>query len=162
MVHWTTHQSPRYSAAFVKGGQQQEARSEDMDTKSVKEHLVNVFSLLAVEEPCPTPLGSKSTQKKKPDPTLIPTLEDDGMGSDFALWCHLKDLDDVRDFLKQAWLQYAEGVLSVVLVSQLTEVGLGLMRLEEEKFTVKYPQFKDYWAILTYLGLDVQGSGKTM
>lgn len=83
------------------------------------------------------------------------------MGADFALWCHIKDMDDVREFLKQAWSQYATGALSIVLVSQLTEVGIGLMRLEDEKFVAIYPEFKDWWEVLRYLGLEVRGSGKT-
>ncbi|CZT22741.1 uncharacterized protein RCC_08446 [Ramularia collo-cygni] len=84
------------------------------------------------------------------------------MGADFALWCHLQDMHDVREFIKHAWLQYAAGELSITLVSQLSEIGLGLMRLEDGKFTAKYPEFDDWWKLLSYFGLDVYGKGKTL
>lgn len=128
----------------------------------MKDHLANVFSLLAIEEPSASPLGNRPAQTERANFTSAPTLEDDGMGADFALWCHVKDMYDVREFIKQAWLQYAAGTLSIVLVSQLTDVGIGLMRLEDEKLVAKYPKFKDWWALLTYFGLEAYGNGKTM
>lgn len=135
----------------VSNDRKPDTKAQNMDTICVKERLANVFSLLAIEEPSDSPLGNKP---------LI--LENDGMGPDFALWCHIKDMNDVREFIKEAWLKYTSGELSIVLVSQLAEVGIGLMRIEDEKFVAQYPQFNDYWKLLEYFNLEVHGSGKTM
>lgn len=146
---------------YAESKQQPHAKAGYSETRSVNEHLANIFSLLQVEEPSTSPLGDKPQKKKKVNPAWSSTLEDDGFHMDFALWCHVKDMHDVRAFLKQSWLQYAAGALSIVLVSQLSEVGIGLMRLEDEKFVAKYPQFKDWWALLPYFGLEAYGSGRT-
>ncbi|KJX96768.1 hypothetical protein TI39_contig602g00015 [Zymoseptoria brevis] len=128
-----------------------DTKSQNMDTICVKERLANVFSLLAIEVASDSPLGNKP---------LI--LENDGMGPDFALWCHIKDMNDVREFIKEAWLKYTSGELSIVLVSQLAEVGIVLIRIKDEKFVAQYPQFNDYWKLLEYFNLEVHGSGKTI
>ncbi|SMR59491.1 unnamed protein product [Zymoseptoria tritici ST99CH_3D1] len=135
----------------VSNDRKPDTKAQNMHTICVKERLANVFSLLAIEEPSDSPLGNKP---------LI--LENDGMGPDFALWCHIKDMNDVREFIKEAWLKYTSGELSIVLVSQLAEVGIGLMRIEDEKFVAQYPQFNDYWKLLEYFNLEVHGSGKTI
>lgn len=76
-------------------------RGESETTSSSE--LRNLFSMLEVEEPSTTPLGTTGPAKKNgrvADGGPCFELEDTGEEKLFAIWCLLKDMAEMREFVR--------------------------------------------------------------
>lgn len=123
----------------------------------------NLFSKLELEEPSDLPLGSTPVscgQLPKSHATLPNvTLDKDAGAQAFALYCHLEDLRDVRSYIREVWLDYASGEISLITATMVTETALGMTRIADERFVQSYGAFSDWWYLPQFLSFDAPKEG---
>ncbi|KAK3628870.1 hypothetical protein LTR56_018355 [Elasticomyces elasticus] len=118
--------------------------------------LSNLFACLELEEPSTL---AQTSQQKKPagvlDHSVATTFqlveEQDDRG--FVTWCHLQDLNDVRQYLKETWLEYSRGEISFLAASSTTDTAFGLLRCADEDFTEILPQCSTWQGLSEFLGI---------
>ena len=71
----------------------------------------------------------------------------------FALWCFLKDLSDIREYLHEAWSKHYNGETSLSTVSEVTHFALIFMEKREATFVERWPRFERYDKILEFFKL---------
>lgn len=69
-----------------------------------------------MEEPSGAPLGQApiKTNKIAEEPAQVQLENGESEERAFILWCHLEDLDDVREFIEKTWSDYAKGDVSLM------------------------------------------------
>lgn len=145
-----------------------EASKPDHDSlpnsNRIQDHLSNLFTHLELEEPSQAPLGA--AQRHQPKQSSAPSIDEMDISDcdpsvDFDLWCLLQDLNDVREFVRQAWSEYASGAISIVAASTITETAIGLIRLKNEEFSPQHTNFKDWWYLLRHFSIEAHATGNT-
>ncbi|KAK5720426.1 hypothetical protein LTR17_014983 [Elasticomyces elasticus] len=113
--------------------------------------LGNQFAMLDIEEPSAEPLGttpvSNAPKAHAPQTAAGPRFEfADEAGGDlsFEIWCLLQDLHDVRMFVRNTWLEYSNGKLSLMAAGEIADVGFSLMRRVTESTAEKHPCLRSY------------------
>ena len=121
------------------------------------QELQNLFDCLVVEEPSASPLGESTNSDLVPTSKSVKDLdfklakEDDDLA--FAIWCFLQDLQDVRRYVNEIWLEYSRGETSFFTASSVTDAAFGLLRAADEQFVRSTVQSTDDAELLHYLGL---------
>ncbi|KXT15453.1 hypothetical protein AC579_10607 [Pseudocercospora musae] len=131
---------------------------DEGDADRTTDHLSNLFDHLQVEEPS-IEAWSKPTRKKAESATQLVsepiTLEvNEQEEKRFALWCLLQDMEELRAFIKQTWLEHRNcNTVSLVAASAVAETGFGIMRRMEADFVLKYPDLDTHQNALRFLVL---------
>ena len=95
----------------------------------------NLFDLLSLHDSAKDNIEGESAQSLNQDPprySATPTsnvsykLEGEDNDSAFAIWCFLRDLNSVRDAVRETWLEYSEGKISFLTASTVTDTAFGL------------------------------------
>jgi len=124
---------------------------------SEKDELSNLFACLDVEEPSLSALGedasSDGTDRPAAPPPPYYKLEKEDEDEAFKTWCFLQDLNDVRTFVRETWLQYSKGEISFLAASSITDTAFGLLRRADEEFAKTSTVETDWNALLTYFGI---------
>ncbi|KAK5113585.1 hypothetical protein LTR85_010814 [Meristemomyces frigidus] len=118
------------------------------------DQLENLFACLELEEPSLKSSDSDSPGDHKAPPTPPPPyykLEEEDDDVAFKTWCFLQDLNDVRSFVRDTWLEYSKGELSFLAASSITDTAFGLLRCADEEFAKSVPT--DWSALLRYFGI---------
>lgn len=144
--------------ATTEGADQPKSR-HNRTLKEVDSDLTNPFALLEIEEPSATPLGQEpdpaasfaSTSKK----SNVHFEEDDKDDTAFRLFCFLEDARDIRKFVKETWQEYARGNISMLVATNVTEAGIGLLRISSVAFVAAKEAFRDWSYLTKYLSLRV-------
>jgi len=127
-----------------------------------KTSLTSLFESLGLEEPSANPLSD--ALQASPEEVMVETsVPDEGASleldeqaeKEFALWCVLKDLKEIRDYIRSIWADYAEGKLSFMVASTITNAAFGMMRRTDEELTDTYPDLGDFENVLATLGLEM-------
>ena len=109
----------------------------------------NLFDRLHVEEPSTQALGD---QAHPPPYTASPLpdfkLEKEDDDSAFAVWCFLQDLNDVRSFVHNTWLEYSRGEISFLAGSTVTGTAFGLLRTADAEFAATSSLESTSWDVL--------------
>ncbi|KAK4548346.1 hypothetical protein LTR36_010216 [Oleoguttula mirabilis] len=130
---------------------------------AAKESLSNVFDNLNLEEPSEDALGDEPqprTGDTHSSNAIADTLAlDDRAEKEFALWCFLKDLQEIRLFLDENWRSYSAGQLSFLAASSLTDTAFGVMRRADASLVRAYPEFADFPCVLDFLGVTITKTG---
>ncbi|KAK5721712.1 hypothetical protein LTR15_006303 [Elasticomyces elasticus] len=127
--------------------------------------LTNLFALLEVEEPSDEPLGEAPSTPSADTKTATktpPTFEfevEQNRDTAFEIWCVLQDLHDVRIFVRDTWLEYGRGEVSLLAAGAVTDTAFGIMRRATAELTVQHPRFKNYWQVPDYLGMLMMFNG---
>ncbi|KAK4618926.1 hypothetical protein CLAFUW4_12295 [Fulvia fulva] len=136
------------------------AKSNKRKKKSVAttEDTTNAFARLQVEEPqAVIHVGpSKAFPGQAPADDYTRTtfkLDKKEENANIALICHLQDLHDVRILVKEAWISFSRGEVSLVYASMVTEVAFGLLRCADDQFTTLNPKLAEYRHVLDALGV---------
>lgn len=129
--------------------------------------ITNLFNHLEIEEPSPTPLGTKqcpNSKEQRPKNTESEQQYDLAAADDtaFALWCFLEDLHDVRTFARETWQDFAKGEVSNLAASMVTDTAFGLMRCADEESTATHPLFVEHHSIMVYLSLSASKQGRNL
>ncbi|KAK4949366.1 hypothetical protein LTR10_011984 [Elasticomyces elasticus] len=125
----------------------------------IQHELSNLFACLEVEEPAAVSVSGATTQSKETGSTSASSagksfqLVEDQDDSGFATWSYLQDLDDVRTYLRNTWLEYSRGELSFLAASSITDTAFGLLRCAHEDFEKMVPQCSTAKDLLEFLGL---------
>ncbi|KAK5127814.1 hypothetical protein LTR85_004930 [Meristemomyces frigidus] len=123
-------------------------KSADVEREAeAKESLPSLFAQLEVEEPSENPLGDEPSptfqqqDEHEQQPEYHSLEVDDSAEKEFALWCFLEDLHEIRTYLRSIWSDYATGELSFMTASAVTDQAFGIMRRTERDLKTCYPAF---------------------
>ncbi|KAK3671124.1 hypothetical protein LTR78_008925 [Recurvomyces mirabilis] len=96
---------------------------------ALNEPLTNLFGCLNVGEPSELLSASLPVHTSAAsNPKYSFKLETENHDGPFAIWCHLKDLYDFRQNVRQAWIDHKRGDISFLAASSLTDTAFGLLR----------------------------------
>ena len=116
------------------------------DTTNKDELKSNLFEYLNLEEPLPfdngaAPSSEQANGKKTPELGLDGNaMIEERM---FAFFC-FKDFESVRDTLKEAWVGYRQGRVSLLAASLTTNVAIDLVRRAEKDLVWSFPEYSNY------------------
>ncbi|KAK3618958.1 hypothetical protein LTR56_024325 [Elasticomyces elasticus] len=127
----------------------------------------NLFALLEDEEPddepTPSTLGESSSSKAHSDTKhatrKFEFVDDANADAGFEIWCQLQDLHDIRTSIRETWLEYSRGGLSLFAAGVLTDTGFDIMRRSAAELTDRYPFFGNWWSLMSKLNMQVALSG---
>ncbi|KAK3624408.1 hypothetical protein LTR56_021032 [Elasticomyces elasticus] len=128
--------------------------------------LNNIFEGLSVEEPSegsqhvahPTPRAATPTRPSKVNYELE-VHEDD---KDFALWCFLEDCHKLRVFVRNTWLSYVDGRLSLPVAAEVTNRAWLLIRIAANRFANSFPDLWTFDHVAQHLDLDLATNGNVL
>ncbi|KAK5128715.1 hypothetical protein LTR85_000048 [Meristemomyces frigidus] len=136
-----------------------------------EEVLRNIYDHLEVEQPSNAPLGSRrntSTAKilsrDERRSAQVPVADLEEGDKTFALWCFFKDQHEVCMFIKEVWVSYVKGDVSLPTVCNVTDYAFMLMQKASAALVEQYPCFADMQDINDYLGFNLMtlGGGLTV
>ena len=116
--------------------------------------LGNAFARLQLEVPSATPLDS-TPEKKATSGKAKQTRKHQAEGQDEQsdVWCFLKDLKDLRNFIRGIWQEHADGCLSLMVAAVVTDWALSMMRAANDKPEENFDDFSDFAKMLRHLEL---------
>ncbi|SMY26729.1 unnamed protein product [Zymoseptoria tritici ST99CH_1A5] len=103
--------------------------------------VVNAFNLLAVEDPVDSS-GTRSGQDDLRKTCTLDTTEDSDarrIEGEFAHFCLLQDLHDVRVYLRLLWQSYSEGAGDLSAISITTNTAIDFVRNLQKEFEAAFP-----------------------
>ena len=145
-------------------------KKQVLPKKDTKETMGNYFAKLNVHDCFDTPNDTYDTKLASAidtSATIFPTvtfkLQKQHQDRDFALWCHLQDLNDVRTEVMKTWRRYLKGEVTFLMASITSNVAFGLMQCADDEFCALEASFEYYDKVLDFLGLEiVTGAGEPM
>lgn len=140
-----------------------DSHSNSSTSKNAEQDINNLFSQLELEEPSASPLGNAQKLARQLPKSRTPiakiALDDEAGNKEFALYCHLEDLRDVRQYIRGVWLDYASGAVSLLTAAMVTETAFGMMRIADERFVAIYKSFGDWWFLPEFMSFDAYNEG---
>lgn len=134
----------------------QKAKRKKTKTKTETQlsAVENLFERLNVEEPLTMPLGGSPVPSSAPQLTgTSVTLEADTDSACMALWSYLSEMNDIRTYVRELWLQFRDGNISLANAGMITETALGMTTRAYKEFVEAYPQFATWKKIVEFLRL---------
>lgn len=136
------------------------ASAPKAEAKSVSiEDLENRFASLEVEEsqednvPAEPPSPSTDPLEVVYDVEPPKTEEDIASEKLFALFCLFDDLQHLRTFTREQWVEFAVGKSSLITVSVVTNAALQLSIRTQDEILAAYPDCTDYQSTSLSLSL---------
>ncbi|CZR66882.1 uncharacterized protein PAC_16783 [Phialocephala subalpina] len=130
------------------------ASTHKAEAKSVSiEDLENRFASLEVEEPQEDNVPaepSPSTNSLEVVYDVEPPKTEKDIASEklFALFCLFDDLQCLRTFIREQWVEFAVGKSSLITVSVVTNAALQLSIRTQDEILAAYPDCADYQSVL--------------
>ena len=141
--------------------------SSELAEVEAKDSLPNLFAHLDVEEPSHSPLGAepeprvKTVDAAEASATNQSLELDDNAEKEFALWCLLEDLHDVRVYVRTTWEEFIAGELTFLAASAITDCAFGVMRRASQELANLDIDFAYLGGVLSFLGLEIRMIDKT-
>lgn len=163
-VHAMLSKSTNIQASATTTSQSEENKSSKSKKnkkgprKNSLDKLANLFEMLDLEEPILTPLGEAPSPSSKPPNEWNGkslSLEDDQDNEAVALWYFLTDMNDVRQNVRQLWLEYLEGQTRLAVAGMVTETALGMIERASNDFVRQWPGFTDWMSMPEYLRITI-------
>ncbi|KAL2069448.1 hypothetical protein VTL71DRAFT_14127 [Oculimacula yallundae] len=134
----------------------QNSPNKDVETAtSAMESIENRFQALEVEEPEASESQTEHTTQSVAEPTFEvekPTTNSDMIAERmFAIYCLFDDLQLLRKFVLQTWIEYAVQKVSLITASILTNAAFQLAMRTQEETLAAFPGFGDYQDVLSTL-----------
>ncbi|KAH8732430.1 hypothetical protein GQ44DRAFT_821706 [Phaeosphaeriaceae sp. PMI808] len=131
---------------------QEKAPTESPPIATETSNLTNIFGSLKVED-CPTwdmedvrlPAPSKKAQQDSYQPEASP--EDVSL----ALYCFMKDMTDIRIFIRRTWREYKYGHITLDSAAVMSNTAIDVMHHLNDSFIEAFPQFAEHVSLLGYL-----------
>ena len=126
------------------------ASSHTPDNESQLDNMTNIFDILNVEETELNETDERAPTTKIPEEskTTVPPrryeVETDDEEIYFALYCFFDDLDRLRDFILDLWIDYKSGDLDLVTASVTTNMAFQLVSRAEQDLISTFPKLKSY------------------
>lgn len=137
-------------------GKKSKKRREASRKASDSDGLYNLFEYLDIEEPTDMPMGTSGPARK--DQNLSRQkyeLEDDQEMKLFGLWCHLRDMNDMRLYLIDLWSEYRRGDVTIEVAGDVTELACGLLNNTHAAFVERNPELNTWNGIMSFLHLEL-------
>ncbi|KAK4539781.1 hypothetical protein LTR36_010369 [Oleoguttula mirabilis] len=151
----------------VPTGSSAKASTKQRTQVAKSDELSNLFDCLELEEPSSTPLGEHapvlSSGNQSPSvrtSTKFQLEKDNDDDLAFATWCFLQDLNDVRCYVRETWLEYSRGDISFLAASSITDTAFGLLRCADDEFSKS--QSTNWATLMDYFGLSFFSRGHAM
>lgn len=129
------------------------------DAKGV-ETISNVFSKPQFHEPLENALGSAPALVSQSSNSKVHfELEEPEDDTNFAIWCLLQDLRDLRLEVRNLWMEYRDGKITFGAVTEMTANAVSMAQYAEGQLFKQYPDVLGYLSILRTLGLEVVSLG---
>lgn len=146
--------------------QQQQQHDTPKKTKDGEDLTANLFSYLDIDQPTEDPLGSAPVSKhatSKPGTCKVQfELNDPEGDKNFAIWCFLQDMRELRQEIRTLWISYRDGKMSFSAVAEMSANAINIMSLAEVEFIRQYTDLCAYQKILNHLGLEIGALGATV
>jgi hypothetical protein len=131
---------------------QEKSRTEKKDKSYEIAQVTNLFGLLEIEE-CPNwqpkdawvPIKAKQEPENSYEPA--PSPED----VSFALYCFMKDITDIRIFIRRTWRDYKHGRMTINSTASASNTAMDVIYRLNEVFLETFPQFADHESVIDYL-----------
>jgi hypothetical protein len=129
-----------------------EVKAKRTENPNADTGLANVFSLLEIEE-CPDfesdeawdPTPSKKVLQASYEPETPP--ED----VSFALYCFMKDMTDIRIFVRRTWRECKYSQITINSAATTANAALNIMRRLNNAFVENFPEFAEHRSLIDYL-----------
>ena len=150
-----TPRPSQIAEAAAKGALPKPDLKQQDDTRPLSS-LTNIFANLDIEDTSDEDLEVPETKAKTvcrdtgvnnlTEPSMH-RLEKSKQDLEFAIFCLLRDLHRVEDYLHRLWAQYhhnkADAKTDIIIVSLMTNFAIRLVRQAETSFLDDYPKFAD-------------------
>jgi hypothetical protein len=112
----------------------------------------NLFSLLEVEE-CPDWEDGVPSKAGMPKKVVQDSYEPEAAPEDvsFAMYCFMKDLTDIRIFIRRTWREYKHGQITLNSAAVTSNTAMSVIYHLSEGFIEAYPQFAEHRSLIDYL-----------
>jgi hypothetical protein len=143
------HQILTLKAPASKKPKETPETKDQSDSANQMGGLVNLFEYLELEDPVEWTSDASRSNSSKTNSTyeLEPSDED----LSFAIFCFLKDLTDIRHYVRQTWAEYREEQVTFTTAAVTMNTAISLLRRLNEDFVSDFPQFDEHVKIITYL-----------
>ncbi|KAF2119827.1 hypothetical protein BDV96DRAFT_595451 [Lophiotrema nucula] len=117
-----------------------------------KLRLSNMFEHLEVQE-CDDTLstGTMAPPVKKSQRQDTYKLETRPEDTSLALYCLMKDLTDMRFFVRQTWDEYRNKQVSLETAATIMNMAISVFRSLNETLVAEFPQFKSHMDVISSL-----------
>jgi hypothetical protein len=131
---------------------EEQVKVEKTKTLDANTRIPNVFNLLEIEE-CPD-LGPEETwastiSKKVLQVSYEPEVSPEHLS--FALYCFMKDMTDIRIFIRRTWREYKHSQITINSAATTVNTALNIMRRINNTFTESFPDFAEHASLIQYL-----------
>ncbi|KAF2107898.1 hypothetical protein BDV96DRAFT_672734 [Lophiotrema nucula] len=119
------------------------------DLANDKAQAANIYDNLPLEESSESgtsewlPFIPGHTPKPKEKPTSY-EMESTKEDVSFAIYCFMKDVTDVRLFIRRTWREYKKGEVTLQTAALCMNAGIRQIRTMDENFRAAFPNFKDH------------------
>lgn len=116
------------------------------------EPLANIFENLEIEhcDDWDSTIGLfPSEPKRRPNDSYKMEASDEDIS--FALYCFLKDLAEIRIFVRRTWKEFKQGHTTLTTAAVTMNTAIDVFRRLNETFLEMFPQFSDHEDIIAYL-----------
>lgn len=126
--------------------------------KAAGAEMGNLFNNLTLEETTgldtfDTDTAKASSKKKEASPKWNIKIESDHEPPDYALWCHLEDLYDIRMSVMDTWNDYLKGDVTFMRACMTTQVACALIQSSSQRFCALEEEFNSLQKMYDFLHL---------
>jgi hypothetical protein len=143
------HQILAPNASVDKKPRETPETKDQSDSASQMGDLVNLFEYLELEDPVEWTSDAPRSHTSKTNSTY--ELEPSDQDLSFAIFCFLKDLTDIRHYVRQTWAAYREQQVTFTTAAVTMNTAISLFRRLNEDFVSDFPQFGEHVKIIIYL-----------
>jgi hypothetical protein len=115
--------------------------------------MSNMFEYLEIEEASdwdPTAGTMPNPPKKKASQDTY-NMETSAEDISFALYCFIKDLTDIRIFVRRSWREYKHGHTTLNTAAVIMNTAIKVFWRLNEAFVESFPQFAEHGDIIKFL-----------
>ena len=103
------------------------------------------------------PPNAMKSARGTPDSTF--ELESTEEDKAFALWCFLKDCNNIRTYVATLWSELRDGKLSARIASQVSGAAFSFYKEATQDFTADFPDLASYERLAEFLDIQFTGTG---
>jgi hypothetical protein len=117
--------------------------SQDSDPYLTK--VANMFASLEVEETSEVEMEDipEVSPKSKVEKRVEYKLETSEADVSFAVYCFLKDLTNIRLFVRRTWREFKHGEIGLQAAALTMTAAIGMIEKLSDEFQEAYPRFKE-------------------
>jgi hypothetical protein len=131
---------------------EEKAPIEEPEKTTKTSQSINLYDLLEVEK-CPDwdheETWVSTPPKKKPEVSYDPEPSPEDIS--FALYCFLKDMTEIRIFIRRTWREYKHRQITLNSAAITVNTAIDTMRRLNEAFIEIHPEFSEHKSLIDHL-----------